>query len=182
MDFWFWALIFLGLSLFFTVLELFVPSGGILVFLSATTLLVSVVLAFQNSPWFGGLFMLGIAVSIPVFLWFIFKIWPNTRMGHRILLQPEEDPALQPNTELMALKQLIGKRGVALSKMMLSGQIEIDGKRLNAISESESIETGNTIIVTSVDGINILVRKINTSAHVTIDTTEQEPTIDDPFA
>jgi hypothetical protein len=106
-------------------------------------------------------------------------------MGHRILLQPEEDPALQPNTELIALKQLIGKQGVARSKMMLSGQIEIDGKRINAISESEPIETGDAIIVTIVDGINILVRKTDASinpVNVTIEKTEQEPTIDDPFA
>jgi membrane-bound serine protease (ClpP class) len=182
MDFWFWALIFLGLSLFFAVLEIFVPSGGILAFLSATTLLAGIVLAFQSNPLFGGLFMLGVAVSIPVFLWFAFKIFPNTIMGRRILLQPEEDPALQPNTELLALKQLVGKQGVARSKMMLSGQIEIDGKRINAISESEPIETGDSIIVTSVDGINILVRKTDTPVNVTIDKTEHEPTIDDPFA
>ncbi|MDR0704911.1 MAG: hypothetical protein LBF88_07975 [Planctomycetaceae bacterium] len=186
MDFWFWASIFLGLSLFFAVLEIFVPSGGILAFLSATMLLASIVLAFQSSPLFGGFFMLGVAVSIPVFLWFAFKIWSNTFIGHRILLQPEEDPALQPNTELIALKQLIGKQGVARSKMMLSGQIEIDGKRLNAISESESIELGDNVIITSVDGINILVRKVTASVDVPEKTatnkTEQEPTIDDPFA
>ncbi|MDR0705959.1 MAG: hypothetical protein LBF88_13385 [Planctomycetaceae bacterium] len=96
MDIWFWALIFLGLSLFFAVLEIFVPSGGILAFLSATTLLAGIVLVFQSSPLFGGLFMFGAAVSIPVFLWFAFKIWPNTMMGHRILLQPEEDSAYNP--------------------------------------------------------------------------------------
>jgi membrane-bound serine protease (ClpP class) len=184
MDFWFWALIFLGLSIFFAVLEIFVPSGGILAFLSATTLIAGIVLAFQCSPLFGGFYMLGVAVSIPVFLWFAFKIWPHTRMGRRILLQPEEDPALQPNTELIALKRLVGKQGIARSKMMLSGLIEIEGKRLNAISESEPLEPGDSIVVTSVDGINILVRKTDVPANIsiTIGKTEHEPTIDDPFA
>jgi membrane-bound serine protease (ClpP class) len=185
MEFWFWTLIFLGLAVFFAVLEIFLPSGGILAFLSAATLIGSIILAFQYSPFFGGIYMLGVTISIPIFLWFAFKIWPQTVMGRRILLHPEDDPALQPNTELMALKLLVGKQGVARSKMRLSGLIEIDGKRLNAISESEPLEPGDTIIVTSVDGINILVRKIETPAPVTpaaTNKTEQEPTIDDPFA
>ncbi|MDR0704250.1 MAG: hypothetical protein LBF88_04605 [Planctomycetaceae bacterium] len=139
MDFWFWALIFLGLSVFFAVLEVFITSGGILTFLSVTTLLTGIVLAFQCSPVWGGVYLFGVTVCIPVFLWFAFKIWPHTMMGRRILLQPEDDPALQPNTELLALKQLVGKQGMARSKMMLSGLIEIEGKRLNAISESESL-------------------------------------------
>ncbi|MDR3196321.1 MAG: hypothetical protein LBU34_00505 [Planctomycetaceae bacterium] len=182
MDFWFWALIFLGLSVFFAVLEIFIPSGGILAFLSVTTLFAGIILAFQCSPVFGGIYMFGVAVSIPVFLWFAFKIWPQTMMGRRILLQPEEDPALQPDPELLTLKQLVGKQGVARSKMMLSGQIEIEGKRLNAISESESLESGDLVVVTSVDGINILVRKINAPVNVTTEKTEQESTVDDPFA
>jgi membrane-bound serine protease (ClpP class) len=182
MDFGFWVLIFWGLSVFFAVLEIFIPSGGILAFLSVTTLLTSIVLAFQCSPVFGGMYMFGVAISIPIFLWFAFKIWPQTIMGRRILLQPEEDPALQPDPELLALKLLVGKQGVARSKMMLSGLIEINGKRLNAISESESLEPNDPIIVTSVNGINILVRKIHVPVNVITDKTEQESTVDDPFA
>jgi membrane-bound serine protease (ClpP class) len=186
MDFWYWVLIFLGLSIFFAVLEIFIPSGGILAFLSVTTLFASMVLAFQCSPLFGGIYLFGVSIGIPIFLWFAFKIWPQTVMGRRILLQPEDDPALQPDLELIALKQLVGKQGVARSKMMLSGLIEIEGKRINAISESEPLESGDAIVVTSVDGINILVRKINppanTPQNTTTTKTEQEPTIDDPFA
>ncbi|MDR0335720.1 MAG: hypothetical protein LBI18_01375 [Planctomycetaceae bacterium] len=184
MDFWFWALIFLGLSIFFGVLEIFVPSGGILAFLSATTLIAGILLAFQSSPLFGGFYMFGVAISLPIFLWFVFKILPHTIIGRRILLQPENDPALQPNMELVALKQLVGKQGVARSKMMLSGLIEVEGKRLNALSESEPLEPNDPIVVTSVDGINILVRKAaDVRVNVTTEKTKTpEPTIDDPFA
>ncbi len=183
MDSWVWTFIFLGIAVLFAVLEIFVPSGGLLAFLASTVLLLSVVFAFLSHPLFGALYFFAVAVGVPVFLWHAFKWWPNTMMGRRILLNPEEDPALQPDAELERLKKLVGKRGVARCKMMLSGQIEVEGRRLNALSESTIIEVGDEVVVVSVDGINVIVRPLSKKEPKPVPPTgETEPTIEDPFA
>jgi membrane-bound serine protease (ClpP class) len=159
MDIWVWALFFLFAAVLFAVLEVFVPSGGILAFLSAIAVIGSVILVFQSGFIFGGVYLFCLAVGVPAFLCYAIRFWPRTMVGRRILLHPEEDPALQPNAELSARKQLIGKRGVARSKMVLSGLIEVEGKQFNAVSEFESLEPGDIVVVVKVDGIGVTVRK-----------------------
>lgn len=178
MDPWVWTLICLALAFLFAFLEIFVTSGGILAFLSAVALIGSVVFAFLDNPVFGGSYMAGVIVGVPVLLWFAFKWWPHSPMGRRILLNPDDDPALAPNPELDALKKMIGKRGVAKSKMMLSGLIEVEGKRLNAISESETVEPGEEVVVVRVDGIGVLVRK---APMPIVAATETVDAVEDPF-
>lgn len=186
MDPWFWTVIFFGLAALFAVLEFFITSGGILAFLSVAALVGSVVFAFLGNPYIGAGYVLGIAVGVPVLIWYLFKWWPDTAMGRQIMLDPETDPALQPDTELLARKELVGKRGVAKSKMMLSGLVEVEGKRLNAVSEMEPIEPGEEIVVVRVDGIDLLVRK---ALPMTAGDAEENPEIEgeveaivDPFA
>ena len=182
MDSWVWTILFLAVAVCFAFAEIFVPSGGALAFMAVATLLVSVVFAFFSGPLFGTAYFAAVTVGVPVFLWYAFNWWPNTVIGRRILLNPEEDPALQPNVELERLKTLIGKRGIARSQMMLSGLIEVEGRRLNALSESVIIEQGSEIVVVSADGINVIVRPV-TKKTVASDTVspEVEPTVEDPF-
>lgn len=183
MDPWIWTLIFLGLAVVFAVLEIFIASGGILAFVSIAVLLTSVVFAFMDNIVFGGLYTAGLIIGCPILLWYAFRWWPESTMGRRIMLNPEEDPALQPDAELEARKQLVGKRGVARSKMMLSGQIEIDGKRYGAISDSETVEPGEAVVVVSVDGVNILVRKVDDKEVVAEEKPAEEiDAVEDPFA
>ena len=166
----------------FAVLEIFVPSGGLLAFMAVTTLLGSVVFAFLSGPTFGALYFVAVAIGVPIFLWHAFKWWPNTAIGRRILLNPEDDPALQPDVELERLKSLVGKRGIAKSRMMLSGLIEVEGRRLNALSESAVIENGEEIVVLSVDGINVIVRPSSPKAAIPTASEKAVPTVEDPFA
>jgi len=181
MDPWFWMIVFLGVAVCFAVMEVFIPSGGVLAFMAAAALLGSIVFAFLSGPLFGSLYFTAVTIGVPVFLYYAFQWWPNTAVGRRILLNPEEDPALQPNAELEHLKALAGKRGIAKSKMMLSGLIEVEGQRLNALSESAVVESGDEIIVVSVDGINVIVRPVAKKTALAVTSEESEPTVDDPF-
>ena len=183
MDPWLWTVIFFGLAILFAFLEFFVTSGGILAFLAVAALVGSVVFAFMGNPMAGAGYVGGVAVGVPVLLWFLFKWWPNTLMGRQIMLDPETDPALAPDEELLARKQLIGKHGVAKSKMVLSGLVEVEGKRLNAISETESVEPGEEIVVVRVDGIDVLVRKVPpVSVDAAAKSSDEVEAVEDPFA
>ena len=86
MDLLGWAAILLVVGLILAMLEIFVPSGGVLGFLSVTSLIAALVMAFRHSPW-SGLGFLGLAVfAVPAGLVFALQLWPKTPMGRRILL------------------------------------------------------------------------------------------------
>jgi len=174
-----WTFLFFGLAIIVAVLEMFLPSSGILAVLAIAFLITSIVLSFQADIVFGSFYTLITCCLVPVFLWTALTIWPNTWVGRRILLEPEEDPALVPDEEQQSLKQLIGKQGLAKSKMLLVGLIEIENKRYNAVSDAEPIEPGEVVSVIRIEGTSIIVRKSNVPASMT--TAETAPLVD-PFA
>ncbi|MDR2643207.1 MAG: NfeD family protein [Planctomycetaceae bacterium] len=191
--YWFWTFVCLGIGLFLGFIEVFIPSGGVLAFLTLVAIIGSIIFAFLQDTFFGAIYMFSIVLLLPCLVWGAVTIWPHTIIGRRVLLNPEEDPALRPNTELLVLKQLIGKHGVARSKMIFSGQIEIDGHKYNAMSDIEAIEPNTPIVVVGLDCMTLLVRRsegLQTKQKITnIEVNNDKPTSDnipetiyDPFA
>ena len=175
-----WTFLFLSLTFVVAVLEMFLPSGGFLAVLAIAFLVTSIVFSFQADIVFGSFYTLAVGLLVPVFLWVALRIWPNTWIGRRILLTPEEDPALLPDAEQQTLKQLVGKHGMAKSKMLLGGLIEIEGHRYNAVSDAEPIESGEIVSVIRIEGTSIIVRKTNLPESLASST--ESPTLEDPFA
>ncbi len=56
--------------------------------------------------------------------------------------------------------QLLNKEGTAVTGLRPSGFIEIDGERMDAISEDGFIPKGANIIITRIEGSKIIVRRI----------------------
>jgi membrane-bound ClpP family serine protease len=175
-----WTFLFLGLAFIIAVLEVFLPSGGMLAVLAIAFLITSIVFSFQADVIFGSFYTLFVCMLVPVFLWTALRVWPNTWIGRQILLTPENDPALVPDEEQQTLKQLIGKHGMAKSKMLLGGLIEIEDKRYNAVSDAEPIEPGEVISVIRIEGTSIIVRK--SSLPSGDNSSDESSVLEDPFA
>jgi len=154
-----WTFSFLCLAFVIAVLEVFLPTGGIFAVLAMGFLIASIVFSFNVTIVFGSLYTLFVCLLVPIFLWTALHIWPNTWIGRRILLTPEDDPALVPDEEQQSLKQLVGKQGIAKSKMLLGGLIEVEGRRYSAVSDAEPIEMGEVVSVIRIEGTSIIVRK-----------------------
>jgi len=187
MDYWVWAILLLIGAVGLGFLELFIPSGGVLGILAVLALLGSVVFAFMQGTVFGLVLLMAVVVGVPFLVWYMLAIWQSTPIGRRILLDPAEDPALQPNEELERHKALLGKTGTAKSLMMPSGMIEIDGQRFDAVSAGMPIDPGTLIRVVQVDGINLTVRPADQPSKPVPPpdlktTTERDHEIEDPFA
>ena len=174
-----WTFLFLCLAFIVAVVEVFLPSGGIFAVLAIALLGTSIVFSFQVDMFFGSFYTLVVCLLVPIFLWAALRIWPDTWIGRRILLTPEDDPALFPDEEQQTLKQLVGKHGMAKSKMLLGGLIEIEGNRYSAVSDAEPIEPGEIVSVIRIEGTSIIVRKAHLSEHVA---SPIAPPLDDPFA
>lgn len=154
-----WSIILLLAGLLLVVLEVFVPSGGVLGFLSVAAVLASIVTAFYSRGAQTGLvFVMITALAVPAVLVVAFRYWPHTPMGKRVLLEVHNERDLLPDTpQMQALRQLVGKVGVARSMMLPSGAIFIDGRTVDALSEGIAIEPGQFVRVIEVRGNRVVV-------------------------
>jgi membrane-bound ClpP family serine protease len=180
--FWIWAILLLVLGTGLAVLEVFFPSAGILGFLSAVALLAAIVMGFYQGPVVGILILMGAVIGLPAVIVLGFKYWPKTAMGRRVLLMaPTSEDVLPADPEKDFLKGLVGRVGRAKSKMLLSGVITIDGRTVDAVSESTPIEVGQAVRVVQVEGHGVVVRPIDEQAAAEPPADPLQRTFDDPF-
>jgi membrane-bound ClpP family serine protease len=183
MEPWIWAVLLLMLGIGLAVMEVFFTSAGILAVLSAMSLLAAVVMGFYQGPLAGALILVGVVVGLPVIIVLAFQYWPKTAMGRRVLLMaPKSEDVLPDDPDKEMLKGLVGRTGRAKSKLLLSGVITIDGRTVDAVSESMPVEVGQTVRVVQVRGLRVVVRPVaedEPSAPPPADPLKQ--TYDDPF-
>lgn len=155
-----WSLLLLLLGLGLLVLEAFVPSGGVLGVLCVLSIAASISVAFMGG-WHIGLLMLVLTMAIvPLVLAIGIKWWPRTPIGRAVVLEPPNgDEDVLPDDEVYRKwKSLIGRRGVAKTKLLPSGAVIIDGETFDAFSEGMAIEPGQTVRVTAMRTNRIVVR------------------------
>ncbi len=176
MDLWVWAVLLLLIGLGLAVLEVFVPSGGILGFLSICTVLGSVFLAFRQGPLPGFLVLVMAIVGLPAVIVLALKYWPQTPMGRRIMLgTPRSEDVRSGITERRGLIELMGQVGHAKSQMLPSGAVAINGRVIDAVSEGMPIDPGQRVRVVEVRGSRVVVRPLG-------DDETPSPTDPDPLA
>lgn len=153
-----------AVGIVFIALEAFIPSAGVLGALAAVALLAAMASAF----WYGGLvvgtvFMTITLTGIVLLVQYLIKKWPTTPLGRMILVEPAPEEELLPDRS--ELHSMVGRIGKALSLMLPSGYVEIDGKKFDASSGAGTVEKGAWIEVMSVrNGTNLIVRPIDEQA------------------
>lgn len=154
-----WAVVLMLVGVSLAVLEIFIPSGGVIGFLSIVSVVAAIGLAFYRGPWYG-LSFLGTAVfAIPAAIVAALHYWPETPMGRRLLLEvPTSDDVLPADASRRHLKSLVGRIGQAKSLMLPSGAVSIDGESIDAVSEGMAIEKGQWVVVVEVRGTRVVVR------------------------
>lgn len=181
--YWVWAILLLVLGTGLALLEMFFPSAGILGFLSAASIIAAVVMGFYEGAFVGFLILLGAVVGLPTVIALGLKYWPKTALGKRVLLTPPKSEEVLPeDPEKEILKKLIGRVGRAKSKMLLSGVVTIDGRNIDAVSESMPIEVGQAVRVIQVRGNRVVVRPIDESELAALPPDPLKQTYDGPIA
>lgn len=164
-------LLFLGLGLI--VLEVFIPSGGILGTLAGMSLLAAVVLAFLCHVAIGVGVLSAVIIIGPMCLAAALHFWPHTPMGKKILLNvPTSEEVLPDDPQRRRLKALVGCVGQAKSKMLPSGAIVVEGHTVDAVSEGTAIEPGQLVRVVEVRGNRVVVRPLD-AEEAAVDRPEQ---------
>ncbi|MEX0820490.1 MAG: NfeD family protein [Pirellulaceae bacterium] len=161
-----WSICLLIAAVALIALELFIPSGGLLGFLSAIAVLAAIIVGFTAGPRTGLLVIVLTLVIIPCVLASAVRWWPQTPIGRLILIARPEDPddVLPETEEYRGLKSLIGKVGKSKSKMLPSGAIVIEGRTYDAVSEGMAIDAGVPVKIIAVRTNRIVVRPTDESA------------------
>ena len=154
-----WVLLLLIVGLAVMVLEVFLPSGGILGFLSLTAIVAAIATAFLEMGATAGFVVLAVAtVVVPTVLALAFRWFPETPLGRRVLPPPPDPADVAPAAaRRLELEKLLGRSGRALSEMLPWGMVEIDGVRVEAQSDGGPIECGAAVQAVSVQGRHLVV-------------------------
>ena len=155
-----WVVALLLTGLVTMVLEVFVPSGGILGFVSVAALVAGVVTAFyEGGAVLGTLVLCGMSLVVPAVIVLAFRLFPLTPLGRRVLPQPPRPEDVVPAAgKRQLLKSLVGKTGRAVDELLPWGGVEVDGLRLDALSVGGPIPRGSTVEVVGVQGAAVTVR------------------------
>jgi membrane-bound serine protease (ClpP class) len=154
-----WAILLLVLGCVLVVLEVFIPSGGIISILAAVSFLASIFIAFQPGPTTGTpqglIFIATTLLAVPTLVALAFKYWPRTPMGKAFLGELPTDAEVLPEDPRRAL---VGRVGIARTKMLPSGAVEIDGQMIDAVTQGQAIEPGAYVVVSEVRANRVVVR------------------------
>jgi membrane-bound serine protease (ClpP class) len=86
------------------------------------------------------------------------KFLPRTNIFKKFVLSVEEKSE-EGFVSHSTSEELVSKTGIALTDLRPSGTAEIDGKRVDVVTDSEFIEKGSNIEVVEVEGIRVVVKK-----------------------
>jgi len=155
----------LALSIVLIVVEVFVPSGGVIAIVAGIVAISGVVTLFRVSTTWGLAGLLAMVILIPTAVAFGLRIWPYTPVGRRMLMgsRTEEDverDRAQTRQEREQWQALLGAEGEAMTDLRPVGVVQIDGRRYDALAEVNFIDAGTRVRVTIVDGKQIKVRPL----------------------
>lgn len=147
------TVVLVALGFLAIVMEFFVP-GMFLGAIGGFMLLAAVVAGFIVDPVTGlwTFVVSGVAAAVAVLLGT--RIVSETPLTLRHTQGTDEGFVAGPE----GLAKLSGKRGMAVTVLRPSGLVEIEGQKVDVVTEGEMIDQGTSIEVLRVDGTRVVVR------------------------
>jgi membrane protein implicated in regulation of membrane protease activity len=110
--------------------------------------------------------LLGSIIFLGLFL--MFMVWllgrlaskPGSVLGKSFVLQGKSDASQGYVATDVSKKLLVGKKGIALCMLRPSGKVEIEGMRIDAVSDGEFINKDCEVMVVQVEGNRVVVKPL----------------------
>ncbi|NYE05084.1 membrane-bound serine protease (ClpP class) [Bacillus niacini] len=146
-----------GIMLIF--LEFFLP-GAISGTLGLAALIASLFLAGENPLNMGISIFIAICISITVLFFMIKVLRKKVVLFNRMILF---DTAKKEDGYVSNVNRtdLLGKEGIALTVLRPSGTAVFNNERIDVVTEGDFIDQNTKITVIKVEGVRIVVRKVN---------------------
>ncbi len=146
------ALVLIIIGIVLLIAEIFVPSFGITGIVGILAIIAGVV--FTADSFFGGMILFTVILAFSILLMFIaYKVF--VKKGSPLILEE----SLREDLSNVSLEFFVHKEGVAVTPLRPAGTADIDGVRLDVLTQGEFIEKGSPIKVTAIQGKKIVVVK-----------------------
>ena len=145
-------LLFLAAMVIFAI-DLMIPSGGVLIGVTACLAFAAVVFAFRHSTSSGIWMLIASMGSIPIMMWLFVEVWPRTPLGRQMISKPEPSGTYVWSDAAKSVNagSLIGAEGTVLNEMIPSGLVQIGDQTFEAFSESGPIDAGKAVRIVRLD-------------------------------
>lgn len=138
------------------IAEIILPSGGILSIVALGVFGYSLFIVFNEiSMIIGFSFVAADLILIPVLVIVGLKLLARSPVTLRKTLSRKEGVSSQSSE----LESYVGRQGNAVTDLRPAGIAVINGKRVDVVTRGEYLEKDSAIIVTTVTGNQIVVRK-----------------------
>jgi membrane-bound serine protease (ClpP class) len=143
------------------ILEVFVPSAGIIGIAGLGSIIASIVIAYQRlGNLIGSIYLAVVLVLVPVFIVLYFRFFPRSPVGRWLISQDRQESekgyySFTPEK----YADLVGKEGTALTILRPVGTVLIEGQKYSAVTAGEFIEKDKQVRVLKVEGSRVVVRQ-----------------------
>ena len=103
--------------------------------------------------------VIGLVISIVAFI-ILFKLLTNMNFWKHFTLGKRQQSNEGYNSANIELVTYMDKEGIALTPLRPSGAADIDGERVDVVSEGDFILKGQKIKVVYIEGVRVVVRAI----------------------
>ena len=143
------------------VAEVFMPGFGVAGISGIVLEVISIVLTYAK---YGGLAALGLTVVILAVIGITISVSLRSvtkgRLSKSRLILKDRETSAEGYIATADMDVFTGKEGESTTVLRPSGMADVDGIRLNVVSEGEYIPKGTKVRVVRVDGARVVVRAI----------------------
>jgi membrane-bound ClpP family serine protease len=157
---WPWVALLLGTGILLAIAEIFIPSHGILTFLSVSSFVAAVAVAFLMGTTPGVLTLFAVLVLAPILIYSLIRLWPHTPIARRIILSGPTGVAKAGDLAHYDPKALVGRVGVAKTMLRPSGKMTLDGRPIDCVTEGDLVPAGRKVKILAVEGARVVVRPV----------------------
>lgn len=144
-------------GVFVLIVEIIIPSGGILGIITVGLMGYSLYLVFTDISMFAGMvFVVADIIMFPVILFVGIKLLAKSPATLKTSLSKTDGYSSQPEE----LSEFMGLSGTAVTDLRPAGTGFINNKRVDVVSRGEYIDKGSEILVSEVEGNRVVVRKV----------------------
>lgn len=148
----------LAFGLILILVEIFIPSMGLIGSAAAISIVIGGILAFNYDP--GGVFIgyiVTAVVLIPLAIFTAFKILPKTSLGKAMMLTGTSFDGSDAMAAEKGLEELIGLAGETMTDLRPAGIVLFGDRRVDVVTQGEMIDKGIPVKVIKVEGNRVVV-------------------------
>ncbi len=145
-------------GILFIIVEILMPTVGLLAGIGVAAMLYSVVLAMGGD--INAIYAMLAALVLAILLFaLIVRRLPSSRLWEKIVLR-DQSTSRRGYVSSESKEDLVGKQGKVLTELRPSGSVLVEGRPVDVVSEGAFIGKDEVVEIVAVHGSRVVVRKV----------------------